>query len=186
MSESCSTARSGDRARSRWSPRAFFGAEVIPSILFLGACAAQIGDPCQDNIDCSARGDRICDTAQREGYCTIQGCSARSCPDDAVCVAFYPVGFLTTPCDPEREDAVAPQIESTDDCRSDEVCLSSGLCAQSAQVQRFCMKPCERAGDCRTGYECGETGSAGAEAVPDPTNDEQVPRYRFCRQQIAR
>lgn len=150
--------------------------------LVLGACAAEIGDSCQENLDCSTRGDRICDTAQFEGYCTVQGCSARSCPDNALCVGFYPIGFLTTPCDPAREDAVDQGIDPTNDCRADEICLSSGLCAQAAQEQRFCMKPCESDGDCRSGYACVQTGSNGAEAVPDPDRHEAVPVRRFCRQ----
>jgi len=155
---------------------------VLTSLsLALAGCAASIGDSCTTNVECSPQGDRICDTAQVGGYCTVQGCGPQSCPDDAVCVRFYPAGFLSTPCDPRREDAVDPALDPTDDCRPDELCLSSGLCALRAQESRFCMKPCEEDGDCRDGYECRRTGTAGAEAVIDP-EDPDADAARFCAQ----
>lgn len=151
----------------------------------LGGCAAQIGDACQANVECSPAGDRICDRSQFEGYCTVQGCSSASCPDDAVCVAFYPIGFLSVPCDPRTEDAVGGDVAPTDDCRSDETCLSSGLCVLLAQEQRFCMRRCESSGDCRDGYECAPTGVGGAEPVPNPDREDGG-QARFCRQRGAR
>lgn len=52
------------------------------------ACAPEIGDDCRSSIDCSIRGDRICDVAQPGGYCTVQFCDPDTCPDDALCVSF--------------------------------------------------------------------------------------------------
>ena len=51
-------------------------------------CAAEIGDSCSTSVDCSPEGDRICDVAQIDGYCTIKNCSPDGCPDDALCVQF--------------------------------------------------------------------------------------------------
>jgi len=54
----------------------------------MGGCAAEIGDGCTTSVDCSPEGDRMCDIAQRGGYCTIRDCTPDSCPDDALCVQF--------------------------------------------------------------------------------------------------
>jgi hypothetical protein len=62
---------------------------VISGVIF-AACAPVIGDSCNDSVDCSVNGDRICDNAQPGGYCTIQSCEADTCPDNAVCVRFRP------------------------------------------------------------------------------------------------
>ena len=151
------------------------------SLPLLGACAAEIGDSCETNIECSANGDRICDTAQTEGYCTIQGCDPDSCPEEASCVAFFPTNMLNRPCDPAREDAVDPAVQPTNDCGAGEICISSGFCALAAQETRFCMRSCEDNDDCRDGYECRLTGTNGGEAVLDPERPERR-EYRYCAQ----
>ena len=63
-------------------------------------CAPAIGDSCQNSTDCSANGDRICDTAQPGGYCTIIGCDPDSCPGTHVCVEwrFEPSRTAVTYC----------------------------------------------------------------------------------------
>lgn len=146
-------------------------------------CGDQIGDGCSVNVDCSPFGDRICDTAQAGGYCTIEGCGLSTCPDEAVCIRFFPTQFLSQPCDPSTEDTVVPGRTPTDDCGPDEVCLSSGLCSLRTQERRFCMKRCEDDGDCRDEYVCRTTGTRGAEAMPDPdvTGTRQE---KFCAQRI--
>jgi hypothetical protein len=154
---------------------------LLPLALVATGCAAEIGDSCETNVECSPSGDRICDTAQAGGYCTVQGCSADSCPEEAACVAFFPTNLLSRACDPLTEDAVDPAVQTTDDCRDDEVCLSSGFCAASAQETRFCMRSCEGDGDCRDGYECRRTGTKGGEAVLDPTNPARL-EYSYCAQ----
>ena len=62
--------------------RFFAIAGLLAALALAGAsgCAAEIGDSCQTNVECSPNGDRICDTAQAGGYCTVQGCSAGGCP----------------------------------------------------------------------------------------------------------
>ena len=67
---------------------------ALAVVLVGSGCAAEIGDSCSTNIDCSTSGDRICDTAQPDGYCTIEGCSANSCPEEGVCIRFFPAAFL--------------------------------------------------------------------------------------------
>ncbi|MBW2733702.1 MAG: hypothetical protein JRH20_15045 [Deltaproteobacteria bacterium] len=147
----------------------------------LTGCSPVVGDECTTNIECSATGDRICDTAQKGGYCTVQGCTPDSCPEEAHCISFYPTEFLERTCTPETEDAVDPALPATDDCLPDEFCLSSGFCAQRSLESRFCMARCDDGGDCRDGYECRTTGTLGAEAVIDPTRVERRV-FKFCAQ----
>ena len=59
---------------------------VLFFAVFTAACAPTIGDECETSIDCSVNGDRVCDTAQPGGYCTILACEPDTCPDDAICV----------------------------------------------------------------------------------------------------
>lgn len=77
-------------------------AAVAAALLFvlMGGCARKIGDKCSISTDCSVNGDRICDTAQPGGYCTVQGCDPDSCPDGAVCVEwrFEPSRTTSTYC----------------------------------------------------------------------------------------
>ena len=114
----------------------------------LAGCGAEIGDACSLAQDCSPNGDRICDTTSDEGYCTIQGCDFDTCPEEAVCVAFFLGSFANRPCDPAIEDV------STDVCGFDELCPLEGFCVPLASEVRYCMRTCEAADDCRDGYEC--------------------------------
>ncbi len=160
-----------------------------------GGCSKEIGDSCSLNVDCDPLGERICDTSQVEGYCTIAGCDRWSCPEEAVCIRFFPTQFLSQACDPETEDAADPAILDvsgscpagercvTDQCSPEEVCLSSGLCAGFTLERRYCMKTCDADDDCRPGYECRMTGTRGAEVLPDP-DAEVIHQVGFCAQQI--
>jgi hypothetical protein len=139
---------------------------VVPG----GGCATEIGDSCSANVDCSPSGDRICDTSQLDGYCTLVGCGVGTCPEEAICIRFFPTAFLAVSCDPLTEDAVDPARSPTDHCTGDEICLSSGHCAPSALERRFCMRSCGDDDDCREGYECRRTGTAGAEPLVDRDN----------------
>lgn len=58
---------------------------LAASLLAIG-CSPNIGDDCDFSSDCSVNGDRICDTAQPGGYCTVRDCEEDSCPEDSVCV----------------------------------------------------------------------------------------------------
>jgi len=169
---------------------------VLALLVGLGSgCTKEIGDSCSTNMDCDPLGERICDTSQLDGYCTIQGCDLNTCPEEAVCVRFFNTSFLSRPCDPETEDATDPAILDvagpcpagkkcvTNDCSASEICLSSGVCAQWTLEGRFCMVKCEDDGDCRPDYECRKTGTRGAEAVrnPDLPGIQQV---LFCAPKI--
>jgi hypothetical protein len=150
-------------------------------VLVAAGCGSSIGDKCSANVECSPTGDRICDTSQLDGYCTVEGCDLTSCPDEAVCVRFFSAGFLSRTCNPDTEGTVDPHVAPTFDCSSAEVCLTSGFCAQRTSERRFCMKGCESDDDCRSGYACVWTGTGGAEALPDPAQGAQR-QLRFCAQ----
>lgn len=151
---------------------------LMSSLLFTG-CSEEIGDSCTTNIDCSTQGDRICDTSMTGGYCTVEGCDADSCPEEAACIRFFPAPFLSRTCDPKTEDSVDPSIKATNDCDKDDLCLSSGFCAMRSLERRFCMKRCESTDDCRENYECRATGTFGAEPLLrfDGTGEQTV---HFC------
>ncbi|MEZ4372638.1 MAG: hypothetical protein R3B07_17570 [Polyangiaceae bacterium] len=102
-------------------------------VALLGAaCSPEIGDDCVVSTDCSSVGDRLCDTSQPGGYCTIFNCEPGTCPDDSVCVSFH--------------NALSGAF-----CQAD-----------NDRFQRpFCMAPCSGDGDCRGGYGCVEVGREG-------------------------
>lgn len=88
----------------------------------------------------------------------IEGCDARSCPEDSFCVRLFPEPFL---------DPMLTQACGTDaDCDADELCLKdSGLCVRRSLEKRVCVQSCGDNGDCRGGYECRSTGVGGAVAL---------------------
>lgn len=101
---------------------------LLGAVLGLGlaACQPSIGDTCQLSTDCSRRGDRLCDTSQPEGYCTLFNCYGESCPDDSVCVQFA---------------GTIPGC-TYDDRRPSRVGRS------------MCLASCKDDSDCRAGYVC--------------------------------
>jgi hypothetical protein len=106
----------------------------------------------------------------------IEGCDARSCPEDSYCVRFFPEMFLTGSCSLKVEN----DAEST--CAADEVCVpaaaggEAGVCARRALERRFCVQSCGGDGDCRSEYRCKPTGAGGVVAVTlDPKSTP-----RFC------
>lgn len=83
-------------------------------------CKPAIGDNCSNSIDCSPRGERICDLAQPGGYCTIRNCESGTCPDDALCVEWRGVLERTA-------DAWCMKSCGKDsDCRGDYRCVLAG------------------------------------------------------------
>ena len=139
-------------------------------------CSKSIGDACNTNVDCSISGDRFCDTASVNGYCSVDGCDIDSCPGNSVCIRFYT---------PVRDQPCTYDVaNSRSTCNEDQRCLcdnspdgiactvpagqsvASGHCASENSERRWCMKRCGGDGDCRNDYECRETGSKGAEPVP--------------------
>lgn len=99
---------------------------LLVALSALAGCKPQIGDDCSVSTDCSNVGDRLCDTTQPGGYCTIFNCEPGTCPDEAVCVAFKTSLSLSCP---------SPQ--------------------GAERLRRtFCMRNCSDDSDCRTGYRC--------------------------------
>jgi hypothetical protein len=99
---------------------------LLLSALLLG-CTPKIGNSCNLSTDCSQLGDRLCDTSEPGGYCTIFNCEPDQCPN-SVCVAFDP--SLDPACG-STNGGRWPRFETT-----------------------FCMAPCNSNGDCRDEYEC--------------------------------
>jgi len=102
----------------------------------LGGCAPKIGRQCSSSTDCSSNGDRLCDTTQPNGYCTIFNCEPDSCPSgESVCVAF--------------SEPSCPNLRSS--IRFD---------------RTFCMATCGSNDDCRSGYVCENMGVQVVDSNP--------------------
>ena len=177
----------------------------LVALLLIAGCGHNIGDPCTTNVDCNPQGDRFCDTASLNGYCTQENCDYDSCPGDSVCVRFFSP-LEDEVCDP-RDPPVGPF------CSIDEICVCDdttnrkcttqatletvvgdmnvpvltdggavesmgGHCAPTASEHRWCMKGCDHDGDCREGYQCRETGTFGAVALE--TFDMGNVTSKFC------
>ena len=140
--------------------------QVVLLLAVVASCRREIGDECVTAVDCNPNGSRSCDATQPGGYCTIQGCDERSCPEEAACMRYFPAQFLTKPCDPK-----APS-----DCIADEICLDSGVCAPLSTELRYCVKTCASVDDCREGYECRLAGTRGS-MVLTPSSTAVV---NFC------
>jgi hypothetical protein len=91
------------------------------------ACSPQIGKKCSISTDCSQLGDRLCDSTQPGGYCTVFNCEPDSCPN-AICVGFDPT--LDPACG-TAANGRPPRFERT-----------------------FCLAQCSSTSDCRDQYEC--------------------------------
>jgi hypothetical protein len=125
---------------------------LIACLGWLAGCAPKIGDSCSNSNDCSANGDRLCDTTQPGGYCTIFNCDPTSCPfDESLCVTFSSVVSIVGSCpDPNRPSPFA---------------------------RSFCMAKCKNASDCRKGYECTDLtveNPWGAELVTSKSNRGKI------------
>jgi hypothetical protein len=130
---------------------------LLLAALSLGACKKDIGDACKNSIDCSQESERLCDISQPGGYCTIEGCDEKTCPEQSVCVRFFP------------HDPKGPTVACSA-CTADEVCLQDGHCVARASERRFCVHSCNDNGDCRGGYTCTLVGNGGTMPLhPDPT-----------------
>jgi hypothetical protein len=96
------------------------------SLSAMTACTPEIGDDCSTSTDCSINGDRLCDTTQTGGYCTVFNCEPNGCPDDALCVAFEETscsGAVQT--SRFRRTFCMASCESDGDCRSGYRCVDT-------------------------------------------------------------
>jgi hypothetical protein len=153
---------------------------VGAALLFSGmACGRNIGDSCSSSSDCDpTRGTRTCDLSQPGGYCLVEGCDARSCPSNSICIRAFPGAFLEKICSVD-----AP-------CATDEICLppseqstadggtGSAYCARLSLEKRLCLQTCGSNGDCRGGYVCSAIGAAGTLALT--LSAESTAQARFC------
>jgi hypothetical protein len=149
---------------------------LVLACLLAAGCGKQIGDACIVSSDCDPNGQRQCDTSQKEGYCTIQGCDFDTCPEEAACIRFFTGQFDNKTCGPTTEDI------STDNCSLDELCDLEGHCVARSSEVRFCMLKCSSNGDCRDGYECRDLTlmkEHGGEPVlaPGVPVDEHAPKF---------
>lgn len=160
---------------------------LIAHTFVLEGCQRRIGSPCRTSVDCSIRGERICDLShlvdgdgnqdpQGRGECTIDGCSPGSCPKEGICIQVYSTEFLSVACDPEREDRTREENR----CDNNEICLPEGLCADISSVRRSCRKECTSDRNCRAGYECRGTGSNGVYVATDPADPTDIDTATIC------
>lgn len=112
------------RSSRGWVHRSLF--LLAASVLW--ACQPEIGDSCSNASDCSQQGERTCDVTLPDGYCTKFGCSADSCPSEAVCIGYQTVV------------SVAPECAS--------------LQARPRLQRAVCMRSCKKDSDCRAEYKC--------------------------------
>jgi hypothetical protein len=157
---------------------------LIAALLVAG-CGAKIGDACKTNIDCSPLGDRFCDTAPPNGYCTQEDCGLTSCPSEAACIRFF-TALADEPCtfDPNvpfsQATCASPDERCVCDVSDNGTCTNNaGHCAPSATERHWCMRKCSNDGDCREGYECRQTGTFGAEPIPTFSSPQGDPT-KFC------
>ncbi len=125
---------------------------LISCLVALAACQPKVGDSCDVDSDCSRTGERICDSTQPGGYCTVFGCDPTSCPDDeSVCISFGNVMTTAGGCD--------------------------GSGSVSPYARNFCMARCGGDGDCRGGYVCVDMAAEnpwGADVVTSDPGSTKV------------
>ena len=166
------------------------------AVLGASGCTRKVGDSCATNVDCSPLGDRFCDLASPNGYCTVEGCDSASCPDDAVCIRFFSLKLGGSQCDSSLI-AMSPTDCSSSSgccvagtpgcCQIGEHCLcdqtgcgQKGYCASESTERRWCMHSCNGDSDCRNGYQCLSTGGNGSLAVAVPDLGNTVPILSYC------
>lgn len=117
------------------------------------SCKSKIGDSCDNNVDCSPDGDRICDLSQPGGYCTVPDCSKGSCPDESVCVKFWEGAHTRTWCMKR--------------CTSDGGCRSRYFCNKEDDISEILDDVGEKTGYCTANYtsEKQEDGTQQEDAL---------------------
>ena len=117
---------------------------IVVLLVGLGtvSCSKKIGDKCSTSTDCSANGDRLCDTTQPDGYCTIFNCEPDTCPSgESACVA-----FTENSCLAATGGNTLPSLNRFE--------------------RTFCMATCGDDGDCRGGYVCQDMGNDVVDTNP--------------------
>ena len=133
----------------------FFAHSALCALAFAGlaGCAPKIGDSCVQSTDCSIQGDRLCDTSEPNGYCTVFNCQGNLCPDQAACVLFNPnvqgCGFTDRAPSRTGRTFCLAQCQSDSDCRTSDgyICARptgapwNALILDDDQSQRVCIIP---------------------------------------------
>jgi hypothetical protein len=159
----------------------------LAASLGLAACSPQIGSSCVQSTDCSTQGNRVCDTSQPNGYCTVFGCGDQTCPNMAVCVTFEvslpgcPYNDYEAPARTYRTLCLA-HCEQDSDCRSSEgyVCADPKGLPWSARIvddnqnQRVCIVPATPA-DAGSMPAICNAGRPLADAAADGGGDAGAP-----------
>jgi hypothetical protein len=183
--------RRGYCFRRGWLSTLFLG--VV--LLGLPTCSRKIGDSCKSNVECSPLGDRFCDLSSPYGYCTVEGCDSKSCPDGAACISFFSLqrNGPRSQCTPGKvvrpnckgPDCCDPTVHAC--CRVGERCLCDGegckeaYCASETTERRWCMQPCDEQSDCDPDYTCYATNQGGTVAIVAPTDDgSEAPLVQYC------
>jgi hypothetical protein len=98
---------------------------LVFALLFAG-CAPEIGDACETSTDCSQGGERLCDVAQKNGYCTVFDCEAGKCPEEATCVVFDNACTNVSGTSPSQRSFCMLTCEDDSDCRTEDgyACLA--------------------------------------------------------------
>ncbi len=131
---------------------------LVPLLALLVACTPQVGNKCTLSTDCSQLGDRLCDTTQPGGYCTVFNCEPDQCPS-SVCVAF---GQVLDPACGATVGGRWPRFQRS-----------------------FCLAACNGDGDCRDQYQCVDLSSPqnqiarSAEVVDEGAADGGL-GYKVC------
>jgi hypothetical protein len=144
----------------------------------LGGCQPSIGDHCTQSTDCSPTGDRLCDTSQPNGACTIFNCLPNACPLEAACVETNPNVFGCPYDDRHAPSRLSRQMclkkcTQDSDCRQGEgyACIAAKqyglLVLDTDQTERVCLPA--------TNYsvsDAAQDGLAPVCSVSGPTNPD--------------
>lgn len=147
----CAASFAKERLVTGYSRSSRFGSlarlALAGAAALLAGCTPSIGDACSFATECSARGDRICDTTQPGGYCTVANCGPTTCPEGSLCVLF---GAREPGC--ATNDRATPRF-----------------------AQSFCMASCGSDSDCRGEYTCASpTGLPWAGRILDDAFEASV------------
>ena len=112
-----------------------WGLALLAASLAVG-CKPQVGDSCKLSTDCSVTGDRLCDTSQPDGYCTIFNCDTDTCPGESVCAEFHPGNNPPHSSTRHSRRFCVASCQSASDCRSGYVCVAVAVLPQKPNPDR--------------------------------------------------
>jgi hypothetical protein len=99
----------------------FLPIATIALTLSLAACGLQIGDECDDSLDCAIDGTRYCDQTMPGGYCLIPNCRPDDCPEESVCVRY--------------DEGLRARTFCMGTCKKDSDCRGAYQCARPGETE---------------------------------------------------